>query len=152
MLYKTKKKECYVALLPNGFASHLQVKCCRDGDGKYVMRLTDMHDVTGYNCKVEDARFGMSDWRKKKEKPIYSYGSTKISCSPCEVSFSLDEAEKIISWALDNYIEVKFWHPDLAAEFCNEDHLGKPLGYVWTKKGKEENKLIESKKFRSGVR
>lgn len=110
------------------------------------MRLTDSFDVAGH-CKVQDYRHQESLFRPRKVPPVYSYGSFKSSRC-CEVSFSLGEVENIIPWALDNYIEVKAWHPDVAEEW--QGVLGKPLGYVWTKKGEQENLLIgeQRAKFR----
>lgn len=146
MLYKVRIKGNYVAMLPNGFASHLQITCYASGFDQYVLRLTDcMPGIVGF-CKVQHyEKFKpLKSWRKNGEDPIYSFGSFKGLSTTCEVTFTLKEMKKIIPWALDNYICVKKWNRSMPALSNKEKKviIGKPLRYIRSKKTAEALDII----------
>jgi hypothetical protein len=155
-LYKTRREECYVCLLPNGFATHLKITCYLDEGDIYIMRLTDAYDVT-FSSKI--AEYQGNDLyddvfykRHKIKKLIYSWGSykkKKITRTPTEFSFHFNEMLEVLPWALDNYIEVKEPHKKLKQCYDNVDNsclIGKPLEYVWTQKGYEITEKIRQQR------
>lgn len=145
MIYNRRVQQCYVALLPNGCASHLQITCYASGIGKYVLRLTDVYEPVGYRSLRHYDDHCYSTRSKKKDAP-YVYGSFKRKNGllnwNCEVTFVLEEMEKIITWALDNYIEVKELHEDMDWEFHSEHYMGKPLHYIRSKKTAQHIEII----------
>jgi len=123
LLYKRRKNGNWVCVFPSGEVSSFRISKYADLDGNAsILRLKD----------------GVNLHSPPKGKSYYV--AKDVAQFRFKFSFSSDETEAVIPWALDNYLSVcdlPEWlnkSPNVSAE-----RIGKPLDfYFWTQLAMEQ--------------
>jgi hypothetical protein len=126
LVYKNKNKGVYICRFPDDTLSSFRLV----EYGRYPIYLR-LKDMTPW-----DHWYGNRDYFASRRDGPINRGTV------LEFTFCEHEAEKAISWALDNYLELK----EIPDWVCNlqSDHVGKPLfRYCYTMEqfGAARNKL-----------